>query len=164
MERLLLVLRHGKSKWGPEFDTDFERPLAPRGKRSAKAVGEMLASHKPKVQLIVTSPATRALHTAQLVQHELGSVPVTEAEQAYAASAAELLEVVAGLPSECSCALIVGHNPGLEELVYELTADSSVLLKTCSLAEVQLRGDTWQQAVQARGALRKLTHPGDLGQ
>jgi phosphohistidine phosphatase len=162
MQRWLLILRHGKSERGPEYDTDFERPLAPRGKQAAKVTGAWLAKHEPAVQLIASSSAVRAIQTARLVQQELGDVPLIEDEELYAAGVSRLLDAAANLPDEHTCVLLVGHNPGLEELAMHLTGDNSILLKTCSLARVVLTGDSWREALQTRGMLAGLQHPREL--
>jgi phosphohistidine phosphatase len=162
MERWLLILRHGKSERGPEYDTDFERPLAARGKQAAKTTGAWLAKHEPAVQLIASSSAERAIQTARLVQQELPAVPIIEDEELYAAGLNRLLGVVTKLPDANTCVLLVGHNPGLEELASHLTGDSGILLKTCSLARVMLAGDTWVEALQAKGVLAGVQHPRDL--
>jgi phosphohistidine phosphatase len=162
MERWLLILRHGKSERGPQYDTDFERPLAARGKQAAAAVGKYLAQHQPPVELIVTSTAVRALHTARLVQQELDGVELAQQERIYGASLPSLLDVVGELPDDNACVLLVGHNPGLEELAARLSDDHSILLKTCSLAGIKLAGKTWLDAIKHQGALADLQHPREL--
>lgn len=159
MERWLAILRHGKSERGPQFEIDFERPLAPRGIKAAQAVGRLLASHDPPVELIVTSPATRALHTAQLVQAELDDAPLSEDNGIYAATLSGLLSTISAFADNIGCVLLVGHNPGLEELAAHLAGDPSVLLKTCSLVWVKLDGRTWGDAVQMQGILVGIQHP-----
>ena len=162
MERWLLILRHGKSERGPEFDTDFERPLAPRGRQAAKAIGTWLVQHEPAVQLIFSSSAARAIQTARLVQQELPDTLLIESEQLYAASLSRLHDALTAVPSAQTCVLLVGHNPGLEELASRLSGDNSIVLKTCSLARIRLSGDSWPEALQALGVLAGLLHPRDL--
>lgn len=157
-----MVLRHGKSLRGPEYPDDYSRPLAPRGAQAARTMGRLLAEDGPEPALIVTSPAQRAVETARLIQAELEDVPLKEEPDVYAASMEDLLKIVAGFPSDAARVLLVGHNPGLEELVADLTGRGDVLLKTCTLALVKLHGESWEKAAAKRGSLQDLINPREL--
>lgn len=162
MEKTLFVLRHGKAKRGPEFDTDFDRTLAPRGRRDAPRMGALLREHKPTPELIVSSPAARALTTAELVQAELPGVELRIEEGFYNAYGSELVSAVLQLPDDYDTVLVVGHNPGFEELVDELTDSYKTVLKTCSLAVVRLDADKWASIELGGGKLVGLFHPREL--
>ncbi|MFI6357015.1 SixA phosphatase family protein [Streptomyces sp. NPDC050743] len=121
--RRLVVLRHAKSAW-PEGVEDHRRPLAPRGLRDAPAAGRALAEADCLPDLALCSPAVRARRTWELASAEWGTPPpVRYDRRLYAAGAPELLEVVREAPPEVETLLVVGHNPGLEELVLELARD-----------------------------------------
>ena len=147
---------------GPEFPTDHERPLAPRGMRDAPRIAELLRAEKLLPDLIIASTAVRAVDTAQLVQRELDGVELETNDLLYAASLDDLLDVMHELPDASRCVLLVGHNPGLEELVCELTAETEVVLKTCSLAVVRLHAPTWHAAEHGNGELVAVYHIGEL--
>lgn len=120
MSRILVVLRHAKSDW-TGGEPDRERPLAARGRRQAPEAGAWLAGNLPDLDLAVVSPARRAAETWELVSAELAAPPpVRVDERVYAASAEDLHAVVGGLPDETGRVVLVGHNPGLEDLVEEL--------------------------------------------
>ena len=160
MQRILLVLRHGKSKWGEEFESDFERPLNKRGQRAAKFIGKHLKKQELAPDAIVTSPAERAVSTAELIgaRFELGELFLSK--QIYHAGCSTLLEVVAKLDDEWQTVLLVGHNPGLEELVDQLSGSRDTLLKTCSLAVLSVEADSWATATDFK--LEGLFHPREL--
>lgn len=162
MAKTLYVLRHGKSKRGPEFDTDFERTLAPRGRRDAPVVGRLLRGFSPPPQLIITSPAARARETAELAAAELDEPSLQLDEGLYGAYGSELLLTVRQLPDEVNAVLVVGHNPGLEGLVDELANTDDTILKTCSLAVLHTDADIWQEVVPGSCRLVKLVHPKEL--
>ncbi|MFF9063932.1 SixA phosphatase family protein [Streptomyces sp. NPDC014891] len=115
-------MRHAKSAW-PEGVADRDRPLGPRGLRDAPAAGRFLAESAGRPDLVLCSPARRARGTWELAAAALdGPVPTRLDPRVYGADAAELLDVLHGVPDEVGTLLLVGHNPGLEELVPLLAA------------------------------------------
>ncbi|MEU7075526.1 histidine phosphatase family protein [Streptomyces narbonensis] len=121
--RRLVVLRHAKSAW-PEGVPDRDRPLGPRGLRDAPAAGRHLAEAGVLPDLVLCSPARRARHTWDLAAAELDHPsPVRHDPRLYGADADDLLDVLHGVPDETGTLLLVGHNPGLEDLVLLLAAD-----------------------------------------
>jgi phosphohistidine phosphatase len=132
-ERTLVLLRHAKSDWQDGVD-DADRPLAPRGRRDASAAGRWLCEHVPPITAVSCSPALRTLQTWQILRPELGGTPALHAEPLiYSATVRDLLTVVRRLPADATTALVIGHNPGLSELVTELTG-KRIGLKTCGIA------------------------------
>jgi phosphohistidine phosphatase len=142
--RILILLRHAKSDWSGD-ETDLDRPLAKRGRRQAPEAGRWLADHMGGIDLAVVSPATRARQTWDLVSAELSTAPPTRFEdRAYAASASALLDIVRTLPDDATRVVLVGHNPGLEDLASTLTG-RLLSMPTSALAVVALtRG--WSRA------------------
>ena len=121
--RRLILLRHAKSDW-PDVP-DQERPLAKRGRRDAPVVGRWLRGHGYLPDTVICSVARRTRQTWELVAPELGGSPsVTFEPRAYAASALTLLYLVRELPGTCRAALLIGHNPGIEELAAHLAEAS----------------------------------------
>ena len=139
----LLVLRHGKSDWDADFRADFDRPLAPRGKKAAVKMAAFIRDNSLTPEVVVSSPAERAARTAQIVTDNLGKVEIRYEPNIYGASSSELVRIVQGLPDDTSSVLIVGHNPGLEELVEVLTDAEYCVLKTCSLAVIECESENW---------------------
>ena len=118
--RRLMLLRHAKSDW-PDDVPDQERPLAKRGRRDAPVVGRWLRGHGYLPDTVICSVARRTRQTWELVAPELGGSPsVTFEPRAYAASALTLLYLARELPGTCRAALLIGHNPGIEELAAHL--------------------------------------------
>ena len=117
--RRLILLRHAKSDW-PDVP-DQERPLAKRGRRDAPVVGRWLRRHGYQPDTVICSIARRTQQTWELVAPELGGSPsVTFEPRAYAASAQTLLYLVRELPGTSRAALLIGHNPAIEELATHL--------------------------------------------
>ncbi len=168
MTRELLLLRHGKSDWSTGLD-DFHRPLKDRGKRAAQRVGVWLAQQKTIPDLIITSPAERALVTAQKVCKAMGysDAGIVQDERIYAAGLDELLAVLADCPQDTSRVMLVGHNPGLEDLLVWLAnediplSDDGKLMPTATLARLQMQAD-WRTLIAGCARLVSLTHPATL--
>jgi phosphohistidine phosphatase len=153
----LVVLRHAKSAW-PEGTPDAQRPLAERGRRDAPAAGSWLRKHLGDIDLVVCSPALRAQQTWESVAGKLeGAPPVREDERIYEASAETLVTVVRGLPDEARTVVLVGHNPGLEDVVALLSGEHRQL-KTSTIAVLEGRCP-WSGAGPRWACLRSLATP-----
>jgi phosphohistidine phosphatase len=156
-EHVLILLRHAKSDWSVGH-ADIDRPLAPRGRRQAPQAGAWLAEHVDAIDLAVVSSAARARATWQLVGEALDPSPrTTISDEVYAASADELLAVVNDLPEEARTVVLVGHNPGLEDLTVLLTGEA-VSLPTSAIAVVDVDGP-WAAVGEARAVLRTSGRP-----
>jgi phosphohistidine phosphatase len=121
MKRLLL-LRHAKAVPAKEPLADIDRPLAERGERNARRIGERLHRQGLRPTLILASPATRALHTAQLVADAIGypRKDIALERGLYLAEPAGIIEIIAAQNAAIETLLVVGHNPGLADLVHRL--------------------------------------------
>jgi phosphohistidine phosphatase len=156
-EHTLILLRHAKSDWSGHED-DHERPLANRGRRQAPEAGRWLAAYVDAIELAVVSTAKRARSTWDLVSDEFDDPPKTRHDNdAYAASVNELLEIVRSLDEALNTVVLVGHNPGIEDLAEALT-NGQVPMPTSALAVIELNS-TWDDAGRARGLLRAAGRP-----
>ena len=151
------MLRHAKSDQHLGLP-DHERPLNERGRRQAPEVGRHLNSQGIVLDLAVVSTALRTQETWQLVSGELAESPRVElAGKVYNASLDDLLEVVRELPEDATSVLLVGHNPGVSELVATLTGEE-VDLPTAALAVVELPG-RWSDVGPGSGTLLSAGRP-----
>jgi phosphohistidine phosphatase len=122
--RTLILLRHAKSDW-PTGVPDHERPLTERGERDAPCTGDWLVSTRRVPELVVCSTATRTRQTYALVSAAFGDAPeVVYTDDLYGASAGEMLEVVRAAPDSVGTVMLVGHNPGTQQLALALADDS----------------------------------------
>jgi phosphohistidine phosphatase len=171
----LLVLRHAKAGDGPGRDTrDHDRPLAPRGRSEAPRVGAWLAAHDLLPDRVLASTAARAVETALLVLDALGDdAPELMTERRlYLAHPTTVAETVVKHAAGCERLLVVGHNPGLAQLVEILTGapleedpETGVLFPTAALAHLEIPGG-WDALAPGGGRLahlvrgRRLPEPG----
>ena len=118
----LILLRHAKSDYPPGVP-DRERPLSPRGERDAVAAGVWLGAAYPRVDAVIVSPARRAAQTWNAVRDHVAAISIRTDDRIYEDWGSALLDVVAELPAHVRTALIVGHNPGIEECAAALAFD-----------------------------------------
>lgn len=154
----LLLLRHGKSDWDATYEHDHERPLAPRGVRSAGIMGRLVAREGLVPDVVISSTAERAARTAALAADAGGwDREIRLDRRLYDAGPAGVLAVAAEAAGGGRL-LLVGHQPTWSLLVRRLTGED-VDLKTAGLAVVELPNDRWDAA--ATGTLVSVHHPRD---
>lgn len=166
--RTLHLLRHAKSSWEDETLTDHERPLSPRGIRDAKRIAKHLGTLHAPPEVVLLSSAVRTRQTLDLVKRSVGEATVQVEDGLYGASAEALLERLRGIPEPVHSALVIGHNPGLQELVLLLAAPSPLLAEvtakfpTGALATLALGDRTWRSVSQGGAELVGYTTPRKL--
>jgi len=169
MSRELLLLRHGKSDWDTEAD-DFNRPITDRGKRAAQRVGVWLAGQGLLPDYIISSPAERAVTTAEKTAKAMGlfAGDIHQDKRIYLAGLGDLLEVLADCPADAQRVMLVGHNPGIEELLDHLVGgidpdDDGKLMPTATLARLAMP-EAFDAVTLERGIaqLLSLTRPKSL--
>jgi len=169
MSRELLILRHAKSDWASGAMSDFDRPLAERGRKDAPRLGKWMRDQGLNPAYVVSSPAVRATETAKAVVRslEFQAKDIAFDERIYLAHLRTLLEVLASCPPDADPVMLVGHNPGLDELVEYLCegelplSDSGKLMTTCALARIELPDD-WRKLPPGAGELLSLTRAREL--
>ena len=168
--RILTLLRHAKSGWEDEVERDFDRPLNGRGRRAARAVGAEMRHQGLAFDLVLASPARRVVETLEEVAAAYGPLAPRYDERLYLASAPTLLEIARETPASVERLLLVGHNPGLEELALRLASGDEGGLKdeveikypTGTLAEIELPASSWPAAVEGSGRIARFIRPRDL--
>ena len=160
--KTLLLLRHAKSDWNDASLKDFDRPLAPRGERDAPRMGKALRKRGPLPDLIISSPAARAKATIEAVaQAAKLDLKIRFDESVYGASSPELIKLALGLPDKSACAMLVGHNPGFEDLLGRLSG-SHERMPTAALACIEFKADHWSEINDGEGKLVWLLTPKSL--
>lgn len=162
--KYISIWRHAKAERPEAYPNDYERPLTERGQRDAQRMSAVLARLEPAIDLIVSSPAARTAQTTQVLVAQLhGAIDPQWHAAAYLAAADTLLEMLKALPDAASHVVIVGHNPGMEELASGLCGaspeDVFVRLPTAALAHVVVEASHWSMVRWGAGQLRLLLTP-----
>lgn len=149
----LTLIRHAKSDWSDPALRDFDRPLNHRGRKNAPEMGRRLARRGFMPDLILSSPARRALSTARSIAEEIGypGERIQNDERIYEADVETLMDIIHGLNDTVRHAALVGHNPGLTELAHHLTGDGPGNIPTCGVFHIHFDLDDWQAVWSGSG-------------
>lgn len=163
--KTLTIVRHAKAAAPEEYDNDFDRPLTPRGFKDAKHMAEVLLKLEPPVDWIISSPAVRAHATAEQLATGLtfAKQNIAWSDAVYLADANTLLTVLSEAPQDIEHIALVGHNPGMEELVAGLCTGApphlNLTMPTAALAHLRLEIFWWNQIRWGCGQLQLLVTP-----
>lgn len=170
--KILGLFRHAKSDWHDAVARDFDRPLNRRGRKGAVVMGRHIIEHGCPWQRIIASPAVRAAQTIELASADTHlNVPLEWDRRIYLASSATLADVLREQPDSVDRVLMVGHNPGLEDLIFDLVPDAgqSPLRRlveekfpTATFAVMELAINQWCDLEDGCGSLVHLVRPRDL--
>jgi phosphohistidine phosphatase len=157
----LTLIRHAKSSRDDMSLEDFVRPLNDRGKRDAPEMGRRLRESGVQSDLIVSSPAKRAIKTARIIAGEIGfpEADILEAAGIYEAAADELLGLVQGLPEEKRDVMLVGHNPGLTDLANLFIRPGIENIPTCGLVRLAFDAQHWRDILPCSASLLIFDYP-----
>ena len=165
----LWLLRHAKSSWDDPDMKDVERPLAPRGARAADRMRDYLDAEEIRPELVLCSSALRTRETLARILPGLGSELTLRIEPSlYSFDADALLQRLREVPADVGSAMLIGHNPAMQELASVLAAEGDRLdelrrgFPTAALAEVDL-GGSWRKLAPGTGRLTRFIVPHELG-
>jgi len=158
----LYLLRHAKSSWADESMRDFDRPLANRGREACAIIGELIAEKGIDFDLVLVSTAVRTRETLDLIkQRAKFNGEVRYDERIYEATTSQLLEVISEIENDRESVLLVGHNPGIEDLLALLTR-RHVRITTANFAKIDINVPTWSANLVNNGTLDWIIRPEDI--
>lgn len=158
----LYLLRHAKSSWDDASQPDFERPLANRGREACALIGEFIEEKGIDFDLVVVSTAVRTRETIELVKERAkfrGEVRYDE--RIYGATVSQLLEIVSQIDNDRESVLLVGHNPGIEDLLALLTGEHQ-RVTTANFAKIKLEATKWSGTLANKGTLEWIIRPREI--
>jgi phosphohistidine phosphatase len=166
----LYLLRHAKSSWDDASLADHDRPLSKRGRGAARKVADYVQETGIRPELVLTSPSQRTRETLELVEPALAEAEVRFEPELYGASEAALLATLHGLPDDVESVLLLGHNPGMQQLAVALAGrgDADLVqrlrtkMPTAALVALTLPVDTWDEVTVGKGELVSYVVPREL--
>jgi phosphohistidine phosphatase len=170
--KTLALFRHAKSDWHDARARDFDRPLNARGRKGAALMGRHIVRYGKRWDRIIASPAARSAETIEIASKGASALlPINWDRRIYLASSATLLDVLREQDDTLESILVVGHNPSLEDLIFDLVPDASASplravveekFPTAAFAVIELEIDRWSDLAEGTGRLIHLTRPRDL--
>jgi phosphohistidine phosphatase len=169
--KILTLLRHAKSGWNDPVERDFDRPLNRRGRKAAQTIGREMRRQGLAFDRVIASPAVRVVETLDEVGETYGPGLAPEYdERLYLASLTSLLEIIHETGAETERLLIVGHNPGLEQIALHLSGEDqdghrgqvSIKYPTATLAELHFPVTKWSEVKEGSGRIERFLRPRDL--
>lgn len=168
--KTLALLRHGKSSWDDPALRDFDRPLKRRGREASQLIGKELRRRDLEFDLAIASPARRVVETIEQLEKGFGEpLQVRFIEDIYGHSANGLIEILRNLEDKAERVLLVGHNPGLQELALALATDTDPVrtavaghYPTAALALLELSLQSWTGLQPGTGRIADFLRPRDM--
>lgn len=151
--KTLFIVRHAKSSWDSPYLSDFERPLNGRGEENLPDMAKRFQDTGYSVDLIISSPAMRALTTAKGFAHQLEITDdrFLQEEGFYHASAQSIKQRLSKIEDDYNSVIIFGHNPGLTSLIESLSHFNLYNLPTCAVCGIQFQFDSWESIIHTKG-------------
>jgi phosphohistidine phosphatase len=158
--KTLFLVRHAKSSRNDPTLPDRARPLDDRGRQDAPRMGKRLTKRGVKPELLMSSPALRALTTAQLIADEIGyeRKAIVVDDRLYASSAGDLLDLIRALDKKLDRVMLFGHNPEFTDLAHQLSSDI-IDMPSCAVAEFRFDTKAWSDVGDVEPARVMLDEP-----
>ena len=170
--KTLGLFRHAKSGWADPRARDFDRPLSERGERGAALMGKHIRDFGQPFDRVIASPAVRVAETIELASKAFGRCfPVEWDRRIYLASSATLIDLLRGVEGDPAAVLMVGHNPGLEDMIFDLVPDDGtsplrdeveIKFPTATFAILQMDIASWSDLADGGARLTHMMRPRDL--
>jgi len=152
--KTLYIVRHAKSSWDQPYLSDFDRPLNERGKWNVPDMGKRLNIKNINPELIISSPANRALTTAKGIAEQIGypTSDIVEDDTLYHASSRSIIQLIANTDNKNESLMIFGHNPGFTYLINDLSDFYLDNLPTCAVCGIRFEIETWKEVHNQKGS------------
>lgn len=161
--KMLILIRHAKSSWEDPYQADFDRPLNKRGNRDAPRMGKRLKAKEIHADLMLSSPAERALSTCKIIAEVIGykKEKISTDRKLYHANDDQILSVIHKLNDKLDKVIIFGHNPGLTDFANRLGGASEAIdnLPTCAVVAFNLPVDSWKKVEWEKGEVEFFDYP-----
>lgn len=159
--KTVFFARHAKSSWDHAELSDFKRPLNNRGLRDAPFMGKLLHAKGAQPDLIISSPAVRALTTAEYFAKALGIAPseIRQEKSVYEAFPEDIMDLIQALPNALSTVFLFGHNPSMTALANQFSPGFIANIPTCGVFQVNAEVEEWGAFTSETGLLAAYHYP-----
>lgn len=162
--RTLFLIRHAKSSWDNPGLRDFNRPLNERGLHDAPKMAKLLAKKGVKPDLLLSSPAKRAITTAHFFAEAFGleADDVVQEQEIYEAAVSDILNIVNNLPDSAQSVMLFGHNPTLTDVANRFSDQYIDNIPTCGIVQIESEADSWKAFSEGNAAVKKIFFPKEV--
>lgn len=162
--RTLFLIRHAKSSWDNPGLRDFNRPLNERGLREAPLMAQLLASRGIHPDLLVSSPAKRALTTALFFAEQFGIADeqVLREQDIYEAAPADILQIISQLPDSAGMVCLFGHNPTFTDVANRFSDNFIDNVPTCGIVQIESEAETWKTMYEGNSRVKAHFFPKEM--
>ncbi|MBN4049716.1 histidine phosphatase family protein [Bacteroidales bacterium AH-315-N07] len=160
MSKILVLCRHGKAE-NPSNSDDFVRPLKEKGKIVTEIMGELLSHMDIQTDIIISSPAKRAISTAEILAKQLNFTNQIQLEQdIYEQDLEKEIELIRNINNDNISAIVVGHNPTMEKLARTfLSMEGLIEMPTCGIVAIEFSSDDWKSIQEHLATLKWFLSP-----
>lgn len=152
----LSVLRHGEAEYTVLKNGDFDRNLTAQGQSQVKKITEFLQKNEFEIDLVLSSSAKRTKDTTELVCQGTKVASVKFLKEIYEAQQDDLIRMINGLGKNINHLLIIGHNPGLSDLISRITGEKNLNLQPGMMAIMEIHVEDWSMVGKETGVLKKI--------
>ncbi len=162
--RTLFLIRHAKSSWDNPGLRDFNRPLNERGLRDAPKMAKLLVNQGIKPDLVVSSPAKRALTTALFFAEafDIDEEAVVRKQEIYEADPMDILQIISDLPNTAQTVLLFGHNPTFTDVANRFSENFIDNVPTCGIVQIESEADSWKSFYEGNAAVKAIFVPKEV--
>jgi len=163
--RTLFLVRHAKSSWGNPGLRDFDRPLNDRGLNDAPKMAKLLADQGVIPDLLVSSPAKRALTTALFFANTFNKTndEIQKEPSIYEAAPGDILRIISGLPENAEMVILFGHNPTFTEVANIFTeTDFIENVPTCGIVKISSTANSWREFYEGNAHIAACFFPKEV--
>jgi phosphohistidine phosphatase len=159
--KTLYVVRHAKSSWDQDDLIDFDRPLNERGIKNAPEMAKRLINRSAIPQLILSSPANRAISTARIFANEMSisEDKIKQESSIYEGTRGDLARLISRQNPDFDILMLTGHNPGVTDFINWICYCEEAQIPTCSIATIQVDSKKWNGWERGMGKLIELDFP-----
>lgn len=155
----LFIIRHAKSDWSDDSLNDFDRPLNKRGFKNAPFMGKLLKKKSVKPDFILSSPANRAIETAQIIAKKVGyKKTISTNPDIYEAESKTLEKIIGDIDDKKKIVFLIGHNPGLSDLI-SILSKMDENIPTCAVVEIGFNTNSWKKISKKNSKVISYEYP-----
>ena len=162
--RTLYIIRHAKSSWDNPGLRDFNRPLNERGFREAPMMAQLLADQGIRPDLLVSSPAKRAITTALFFAEKFGieENQVLREPDIYEAAPTDILRIISNLPDSAAVVCLFGHNPTFTEVANLFAENYIDNIPTCGIVQIESEAEHWNTLYEGNSRVKARFFPKEV--